>query len=102
MTSRRRQLHGKVDSDRRTGMPVISLIIVLFAGTLTPRCGINEFMCPSSGFCIMATWRCDGDDDCGDDSDETNCSKITDVSMLWLVLHPSERLYPSSCYYIYA
>lgn len=31
-------------------------------------------MC-DSGLCINAGWRCDGDADCDDQSDERNCSK---------------------------
>ena len=36
-------------------------------------CASNEFEC-SNGKCIRASWKCDGDNDCGDSSDETNCS----------------------------
>lgn len=31
-------------------------------------------MC-NSGLCINAGWRCDGDFDCDDQSDEKNCSE---------------------------
>lgn len=37
-------------------------------------CRSVEFMC-SSGFCINASWRCDGEFDCDDQSDEKNCSE---------------------------
>lgn len=37
-------------------------------------CRSVEFMC-SSGMCINAGWRCDGEFDCDDQSDEKNCSK---------------------------
>lgn len=37
-------------------------------------CRSGEFMC-DSGLCINAGWRCDGDADCDDQSDERNCSE---------------------------
>lgn len=44
-------------------------------------CGRNHFTCAVSAFgectCIPAQWQCDGDNDCGDHSDEDGCSKET-------------------------
>lgn len=37
------------------------------------QCGPGEFTC-ARGVCIREVWRCDGDNDCRDWSDETNCT----------------------------
>ena len=36
-------------------------------------CGKDEFQCANTGECILKYFACDGDDDCGDLSDEENC-----------------------------
>ncbi len=33
------------------------------------NCTAEEFQC-DNGQCIRTRWQCDGDDDCGDNSDE--------------------------------
>jgi hypothetical protein len=38
------------------------------------ECRSTEYLC-SDGQCINLDWRCDGDEDCDDKSDETNCRK---------------------------
>lgn len=45
-------------------------------------CRSGEFMC-DSGLCINAGWRCDGDADCDDQSDERNCSEWEIVPKVW-------------------
>lgn len=57
-------------------LPVLSLTdgipsLLLFAATHT--CSTQEFMCTNSSRCIPDRWRCDGDQDCKDNSDEMNC-----------------------------
>merc|ERR1711970_222098 len=36
-------------------------------------CNYNQFAC-DNGYCINQSWKCDGDNDCGDMSDENNCA----------------------------
>uniref|UniRef100_A0A665TYF9 Low-density lipoprotein receptor-related protein 4 n=1 Tax=Echeneis naucrates TaxID=173247 RepID=A0A665TYF9_ECHNA len=56
------------------GIPVTSLCPTASAEC---SCGKNHFTCAVSAFgectCIPAQWQCDGDNDCGDHSDEDGC-----------------------------
>ncbi|KAH9364316.1 hypothetical protein HPB48_021572 [Haemaphysalis longicornis] len=37
-------------------------------------CSVHQFQCLTSDACIPKEWRCDGDRDCSDGSDENNCT----------------------------
>lgn len=75
-------------------MGVLIKTIWFFADPVT--CFGNRFRC-NNGHCIFHGWVCDGDDDCGDNSDEDaslTCGMITfsvmcpisySTILLWLV-----------------
>uniref|UniRef100_A0A3Q2DBT9 Fibronectin type-III domain-containing protein n=1 Tax=Cyprinodon variegatus TaxID=28743 RepID=A0A3Q2DBT9_CYPVA len=46
---------------------------VFIASSESHQCGPGEFTC-ARGVCIRDAWRCDGDNDCRDWSDEANCT----------------------------
>lgn len=48
-------------------------LYVLATTTCDPS---NQFRCVASGSCIPLAFKCDHEDDCGDNSDEEHCGKI--------------------------
>ena len=66
--------------------------------TATP-CSDSEVKCPS-GFCILKTFVCDGEDDCLDNWDESNCSTyyieiIIDFNPIFIIdMHLQQRQAP--------
>jgi len=59
--------------------------------TASRQCSSGYRKCPNTGRCIDEDWFCDGDDDCGDMSDETGCRKLqataatTVIKYIWKI-----------------
>lgn len=66
-------LQGKVSKNNQ-------FIVPRPAGTPSP-CEPNEFKC-KNGRCALKLWRCDGDNDCEDSSDETDCRELRTFAVI--------------------
>ena len=52
---------------------------------MNQKCDDDYFLCANEE-CVPQSWTCDGDDDCGDNSDETtNCTGIKEFKKSKLV-----------------
>lgn len=55
----------------------VCLLFFVLSGGKT--CSNNQLTC-NNGRCIPVIFKCDGDNDCGDMSDEVDCCMYTDIS----------------------
>lgn len=54
-------------------------------GTVAPiKCPLGSRQCRNGDECILHDHMCDGEPDCGDGSDEDECSLACDTGNLWV------------------
>ena len=56
-----------------------------------PTCASGQFEC-NNGRCISYLWKCDGEDDCHDNSDEADCKYMYDKNKFYFLSSDCSQL----------
>lgn len=54
---------------------LIKFLTLTFSVIVGHTCSVDYFQC-SNGNCVPKYWQCDGDNDCGDNSDEVSLNNL--------------------------
>ncbi len=54
---------------------IINWLNFFFLMIASSDCSFQQFECIDKSKCIPLSWKCDGDSDCKDHSDEADCGK---------------------------
>jgi len=72
----RRELNGSVTCLCGDGLPVNPLTGMCMRASANSTCAGDRLTC-NNGRCVPMSYKCDGDNDCGDMTDELNCPQRT-------------------------
>ena len=68
-----------IDCRQCLTLQLSSIVLISSSGCVSSECQPIEFRCKNKG-CILLEYVCDGEDDCGDNSDELNCHSFCNSS----------------------
>ncbi|XP_030852501.1 low-density lipoprotein receptor-related protein 8-like [Strongylocentrotus purpuratus] len=69
------KLRGYIMGTYTLSLILMGSLACVFSAANGNLCGENQFQCDNNN-CIQSIWKCDNEDDCGDNSDETVCGQL--------------------------